>query len=611
MSLETTVARGLEVGSRQTTERVARTEARRAARAPFQGYLVLEGDSWFSYPLFDEVTEALRDDFNYNTRSSSHHGDTAQEIAYLPNQVPKFEALFEDLAHDQHVARAILLSCGGNDVKDALSALMNAKASGLPVWHPAVVEAVVQEQVPLAIGTLVGRAVALSERHFREKRPVLLHGYGNPVPDGRGYKLLFTFSGPWMKPVFARKGYVSGEDQPRDELQENVDAMQELMALSNETVLPGIRDAANSHYGADVVHYVDVREELSSELDHGEYEEDWANELHPTGGGFRKVARRIHEAIVRAAPTIPADLSWLVPGTRRTQMRRSALAAGLVAVVLTSANCAARRVNQFRDFAEAGRVYSEAMNELTEEAGNAAIEADSAVLLASRGGFSETERIEKLEEHDEALGKLLEVLGDLRRHTMLLRRYFVTLGQLAGDDVPSGIAERASALVGDIQKLGPQLANARVGGAEVSSLVGPAASFVVGTFQAKALEAHLKAHTAVLERELEIQGAVVQALAESVKADLDVVLTQAETDGVARPYVSSGEIPTDWAERRRLSINAGISLDSVERAVSASEELKRLFLALVEGKATEASASELLADINAVLDLIEKVRGAS
>jgi hypothetical protein len=56
--------------------------------------------------------------------------------------------------------------------------------------------------------------------------------------------------------------------------------------------------------------------------------------------------------------------------------------------ILAAVNCAGRRVNQFRDFAEAGRAYSDAMSELTKETGNAAIDADSAVLIASRDGLN-------------------------------------------------------------------------------------------------------------------------------------------------------------------------------------------------------------------------------
>jgi hypothetical protein len=308
MPLEEAVSRGLELGRAQT-ERRARRALRRAGERPFQGHLILEGDSWFSYPVYDEVTEVLRDEFNYNTRSAAHHGDTAQEMAYLPGQLSQLESLFEDLVSDKHVPRAILLSCGGNDVMDALAALMNPQGSGAAIWHPAVVQAVIHEQLPLAISALIGRAVALSDRYFRQKRPVLVHGYGNPVPDGRGFTFVATLAGPWMKPVFIRKGRASAEDdEPGEELQANADAIEELMAIFNNTILPGIAETANEQYAADVVHYVDVRGVLSSRLADDDYQNDWANELHPTGEGFQKVAQVIDEAIRRVAPVIPAAL---------------------------------------------------------------------------------------------------------------------------------------------------------------------------------------------------------------------------------------------------------------------------------------------------------------
>jgi hypothetical protein len=306
--LQEAVARGIEVGRRQAREHLARRAARRAAPLPFQGYLILEGDSWFDFPIYDEITEALRDEFGYSTRSAAHYGDTAQEIAQLPNRLAKLEQVFQHLAGDRHVARAILLSCGGNDVMDALGALMNARAASSQVWNPAVVDAVLREQVPFAIAVLIGRAVALSERYFRQRRPLLIHGYGNPVPDGRGFRFVATLAGPWMEPVFARKGYVSAGEQEASELRHNADAMAELITVFNESVLPGIRDTANREYGAEIVHAVDVRGELTSELARGRYEDDWRDELHPTGDGFRRVARVIHEAIRRAAPGLPPDL---------------------------------------------------------------------------------------------------------------------------------------------------------------------------------------------------------------------------------------------------------------------------------------------------------------
>lgn len=305
MSLEQAVTKGFETGRRQVVDRASRSAAR-APKPPFQGYLVLEGDSWFSLPIYDEVTEALRKGFNYKTRSAAHHGDTAQEMAYLNKQLADLEAVFEELADDGHVARAILLSAGGNDVMDALSALMNAKGLGAPgVWHPAVVGAVLEEQVPFAIATLVARAVELSERWFKQKRPVILHGYGNPIPDGRGFRFGITLSGPWMNPVFVRKGYVAGDRPSPAELIANTAAMAELMKTFNDQILPGIVKTINGQLGSAVVHYVDVRPALTASLADEAYRSEWGDELHPTGAGFAKVAAVIHQAIVAAAPVVP------------------------------------------------------------------------------------------------------------------------------------------------------------------------------------------------------------------------------------------------------------------------------------------------------------------
>jgi hypothetical protein len=310
MDLHEAVRHGLAFGAERSRGVAAhRAASRFAGVVQHAGYLILEGDSWFSFPLHDEVTERLRDDFNYKTRSAAHHGDTAAQMANLPKQLEKLEQVFRDLAEDRHVARAILLSCGGNDVMDALGALMNPRAAGAGVWHPEVRRVVLREQLPIAIATLIGAVVEFSRSYFRQQvRPIIIHGYGNPVPDGRAYRVVLTLSGPWMKPVFARKGYVSAEPQPRPELQRNADAMADLMAEFNDAVLPGVRDAVNQQVGQPVVHYVDVRHALSGDLAGEAYEDDWKDELHPTGPGFGRVASLIDEAIRAAAPQVPPDL---------------------------------------------------------------------------------------------------------------------------------------------------------------------------------------------------------------------------------------------------------------------------------------------------------------
>jgi hypothetical protein len=267
---------------------------------PFAGYLILEGDSWFDYPLYEDIAEALKDEHNYKIRSAAKHGDTAIGMAYEGGQRRAVHDLFKDLADDGKKARAIVLSCAGNDVVDVLAALLNHSQAGLggPI-NASVVQGVLREQVPAAIGHLIGALIEYSNEYFGETRPIIIHGYGNPVPDGRGYPFL-GLSGPWLKPVFGKRGYVSVEPQPPSELQANADVMRELMRVFNEEVLPAI---AVGSLGK--VTYVDVRKALSSVIPGRKYQESWNDEMHASKMGFKAVAALIDATIQTVAPTVP------------------------------------------------------------------------------------------------------------------------------------------------------------------------------------------------------------------------------------------------------------------------------------------------------------------
>jgi len=295
------VERSIQDGGRRAEAMIRASRSRRLAAAakPFAGYLIMEGDSWFDYPLYHDVAEALKDDFNYKIKSAAHFGDTVASMAYDHGQLGAIRDQFSELAEDGKTARAILVSCAGNDVVDVLGALLNHRQSNLGPVNASVAKGVFDEQLPQAIGSLVGTLMQLSTTYFNEVRPILIHGYGNPIPDGRGYPIL-GLRGPWLKPVFGRRGYVSVEPQPQPELKANADVMAELMGLFNDEVLPAIAAASGGN-----VTYVDVRPALVSDVAGRSYEASWEDELHATKAGFKAVARLIHAAIQVAAPAVP------------------------------------------------------------------------------------------------------------------------------------------------------------------------------------------------------------------------------------------------------------------------------------------------------------------
>jgi hypothetical protein len=256
--------------------RVAEVSLAAAAAVPFGGFLIAEGDSWFNYPIFDEITEKLEDDHNYRIESAARWGDTAENILFTEGgDGKKLVKTFEKLKRDNRVPRAILLSCGGNDLAgDQFIVLLNHRQSPTPGLNiPIVTE--VFARLKDTIGAVVGLLKGIGTRIFGVDLPVILHGYGHAVPDGRGFLNTSLFSGPWLAPAFEQKGYTS--------LPERVLIMANLIDRFN---------ALQQEIAANIpaVGFVDARPVLSNDLQNDRYRDDWSNELHPTGDGFANVA---------------------------------------------------------------------------------------------------------------------------------------------------------------------------------------------------------------------------------------------------------------------------------------------------------------------------------
>lgn len=294
------VESALSAGARVASEVIQRSEELNRVAASVRGldrtpeYLLLEGDSWFDYPLFKDAAEWLKRDFGYKLKSVAHYGDTAAAMAYLPKQYDKFRELFEELAEDGVTPKAVLLSCGGNDIAAVFQALLNHAQSGLPPINAQVLAGLVDGQLRAAILRLIGAADAFAQHYFRHSIAVRVHGYDYPVPDGRGYLGGWSLlPGPWLKPGFEATGYVSSDPQTEAELQANADLMKALIDSFN-TMLKGV--AALPELAAFVKH-VDLRGTLGNRVEGGAYRQFWDNELHATAPGFRLIAAKLHASI--------------------------------------------------------------------------------------------------------------------------------------------------------------------------------------------------------------------------------------------------------------------------------------------------------------------------
>jgi hypothetical protein len=268
------------------------------ADRPPLGIVIAEGDSWFAYPGLDVIGalkgQTLPNRDYYKVYSAANPGDTVESMAYDQAQREDFADEFRKVvdARGQADVKAVLLSGGGNDIagKEFHMLLNHAQSSiGTPV-DAAVADAFI-DRIGRSLESLIGSAVTFADQILgRPKVRILVHGYANPVPDGRGFWIGWPFPGPWLEPGFLSKGYPNVDAAA---LRRNTDVMADLIARFNKRVA---QIPARLQGRADV-RYVDLTKVLNNTLGNNAYRGDWSNELHPTDEAFKRVAAELHRAI--------------------------------------------------------------------------------------------------------------------------------------------------------------------------------------------------------------------------------------------------------------------------------------------------------------------------
>lgn len=291
---ERRVMRAAVEHGRELAEKVIKARAKKKgrfeAKGPSNGLLIAEGDSWFDYPFFDTL-ERLEDSFNFEIESVAHKGDTVESMAYDASQTATLGRLFDKLGGQNVQPRAILLSGGGNDIAgDEFAIMLNHAASGLPPLNDQVAEGIIGMRLKSAMVSVISGVTALSRHYFKRVVPIVIHGYGHPVPDGRGYLGgAWILPGPWLKPGFIQKGY--------PDLATNAGLVADLLDRFNAML-----ETIPSTPGLGHVNYLNLRKVLNSDPVGTGYKKSWDNELHPTKPGFELVAAEFARVILTLPP---------------------------------------------------------------------------------------------------------------------------------------------------------------------------------------------------------------------------------------------------------------------------------------------------------------------
>jgi len=237
--------------------------------------MLTEGDSWFSYPLNSNIADYIEMMSDFSILRLEHNGDEAREILKAGSeQLKKLKYYLKNYPVD-----ALLLSAGGNDlVSGALPKVLDKKSNGNP-W---------QSAIKLATLTTVLDDIVASYSRLLDARDaarpqclVVAHSYCYFQPTGRKATGPFGLlkAGPWMRPVLVAKG-IDPDTEGRELARYLVDELHaRLAALA----------AARPRF-----QLVDMRAALPVDNVH------WADEIHPSGTGFRRLAEDFWRPVLKA-----------------------------------------------------------------------------------------------------------------------------------------------------------------------------------------------------------------------------------------------------------------------------------------------------------------------
>jgi lysophospholipase L1-like esterase len=265
----------------------------------FERLIYAEGDSWFDkftpIPLSGtNLLDAVRTPFVSGVVDVSHIGDEVGDMV-RGHQAKQTSAMFKLFDFD-----AILLSAGGNDLKNLFAELFDSKAkagTSMPdAFGPADLRKLASpetfDQFFDVVAANIQRFIDLRDKAGRERTrlaPLILHGYDYLQPRPAGAAVFAgtrVGKGPWIYPALKEAGL--SDAQMRSAADVVIDELNKRLAA-----------LASPARG---VYYVNHRGLLTPAAPGTVGESnDWTDEIHPTEAGFTRLARNRWDVLLGTA----------------------------------------------------------------------------------------------------------------------------------------------------------------------------------------------------------------------------------------------------------------------------------------------------------------------
>lgn len=237
--------------------------------------VLCEGDSWFGYPGTNIPLEIGRlANFQIVPLNLQDVGHEITEML-AGAQRRKLRERLTTYKFD-----LLLFSGGGNDIVGDEFIHFLHEAAANQTWTDWIDRERFARRMQQVRDSYLD-LIALRNDGKNPECPIVVHGYDRPIPSKTPFELfgLFPLTGPWMHPSLRKRRIVNAEDQVQ------------IAGWCIDQFNAMLRELASQHAG---FHYVNA----VGTLERG----DWANEIHPTASGFRKLAGKYLQPLEKLLP---------------------------------------------------------------------------------------------------------------------------------------------------------------------------------------------------------------------------------------------------------------------------------------------------------------------
>ncbi len=258
------------------------------------GFLT-EGDSWFAFPkwLRTNIIELL---YEYNNPHAGWYrlqsnGDEARKMLAGKQR----EKLIKVLSDERNHFDGILFSGGGNDIVGrGILPLLNHWKDGMH-WR----ECINMNNFDNRLSEIEGAYRELVDiRNTHHKKAVIFtHAYDYAIPANKPIRVLFFKIGPWIQKYMEKnRGIRDANTQAK--------IIHHMLTRLGDIILK-----LEQQYSK--VTYVRTQGTLKAG--------DWKDEIHPSGPGFVKIAKKFQEALCQQFPNKLPDPSrqWPVSNPKQ------------------------------------------------------------------------------------------------------------------------------------------------------------------------------------------------------------------------------------------------------------------------------------------------------